>query len=466
MPQPEFDPVRSLWKREAFGIVDMHLGTTSILLLQATVVLVVPFLFWWVFGLGRFLPLAVVQIFTGILLGPSIFGAAFPDAFGFLFSKDLLGGINALATVAVTLFAFRAGTEADHDLIASAAGTVLSVGIGGLLLTWAAGTGAGWLLADRFPAAIGIAGPIPFAVAFGLCVAVPALPVLAVLLREMGLLRKRVGAVALAAAGLGDVVLWGGMAVLLPFAAGESGALAGIGLALGSGLAALVIVRYVAAPLLDRMVAEAVPERVVMSAVAIVIFAVSSLTLVFGLHNVVGAFLVGALLPERVRVMAADKLDIPTTLILMPFFFLATGLKTSFSVADPMIWTVFVLALIICIPVKVAASMATARITGETWAFGLGLGVLLQTKGLMELVIVTVFYERGLVGGPTYSALVIMALVSTAMTMPLFDLAARAFGPRIAGDKVTAGTETTTVETPSRAADEKAPAPAVRPPPA
>lgn len=417
----------------------MHLGTTSILLLQATVVLVVPFLFWWVFGLARFVPLAVVQIFTGILLGPSIFGAVFPDAFTFLFSEELLGGIGALATVAVTLFAFRAGTEADHDLIASAAGTVLSVGIGGLLLTWAVGTGAGFLLAAQFPSAVGAAGAVPFAIAFGLCVAVPALPVLAVLLREMGLLQRRVGAVALAAAGLGDVVLWGGMAVILPFAAGEGGALAAFGLAMGSGAAALVIVRYVAAPILERMLAEEAPERVIMSAVAIVIFAVSSLTLVFGLHNVVGAFLVGMLLPERVRVMAADKLDIPTTLILMPFFFLATGLKTSFSMADPMIWTVFVLALGVCIVAKVAASMATARMTGETWAFGLALGVLLQTKGLMELVIVTVFYERGLVGGATYSALVIVALVSTALTMPLFDLSARVFGAGVFGDKSAAG---------------------------
>lgn len=413
----------------------MHHTTASILLLQATAVLVVPFLFWWVLGLRRFLPVVVVQILTGVLLGPSVLGVAAPDVFAFLFSKDLLGGVNAIATLAVTLFAFKAGTEADHDLIAPAARTIFAVGAGGLLATWGIGAAAGWALAGRFPLMAGDQGPALFAIAFGLCNAVPALPVLAVLLRELDILQVRVGAVALAAAGIGDAILWAGMAVLLPFAAGEGGLLREGVLALGSGLVACLGVRFVAGPLILAMMARQAPERVVMSAVAIVIFAASSLTLLFGLHNVVGAFVAGLFLPERMRQLAADKLDAPTALILMPFFFLATGLKTSFSLADPAIWTIFVVALAVCVLAKLAATMLAARLAGESWAMGAGLGVLLQTKGLMELVIVTVFYERGVVGPATYSALVIVALVSTALTMPLFDLLERLYGARLLGGR-------------------------------
>ncbi|MBT9292022.1 cation:proton antiporter [Prosthecodimorpha staleyi] len=413
----------------------MHHTTASILLLQATVVLVVPFLFWWVLGLRRFLPLVVVQILTGVLLGPSVLGMAAPDVFAFLFSKDLLGGVNAIATLAVTLFAFKAGTEADHDLVGPAARTIFAVGAGGLIATWAIGAAAGWALAGRFPSMAGGQGAALFAIAFGLCNAVPALPVLAVLLRELDILQVRVGAVALAAAGVGDAILWAGMAVLLPFAAGEGGLLREGAMALGSGLVACLGVRFVAGPLILAMMARRAPERVVMSAVAIVIFAASSLTLLFGLHNVVGAFVAGLFLPERIRQLAADRLDVPTALILMPFFFLATGLKTSFSLADPAIWTIFVVALAVCVLAKLAATMLTARLAGETWAMGAGLGVLLQTKGLMELVIVTVFFERGLVGPATYSALVIVALVSTTLTMPLFDLLERLYGARLLGGR-------------------------------
>ncbi len=420
---------------ELDSLLPITIDLKSILLLQAAIVVLLPFILWWQFGLKRFFPLAVIQIFSGILLGPTIFGAVAPEAFDALFSKDLLGGIKAIAIIAVCLFAFLAGTEADRDLIRRSGRAVVSIGIGGLMFTWGFGIIIGLGVGLAFASALGpLNGLILFAVAFGLCNAVPALPILAVLLNELGLNRSRLGAIALASAGIGDALFWASLAIVLPFAAGGDGVIQAAAIAFGGGLVALGLCLYVASPLLNRLLRQEAPERVVMILVGVTIFLCSAVTSICGLHPVMGAFIAGVFLPDEVRIMAARKLDMPTSMLLLPFFFLATGLDAHFSLTDPVIWTIFAAGLFACVVGKVVGTALFARVAGETLPFGITLGCLLQTKGLMELVIVTVFRDAGVVSTQTYSALVIVALVSTALTLPL-TTAYR----RIAGDSLDVG---------------------------
>ena len=163
----------------------------------------------------------------------------------------------------------------------------------------------------------------------------------------------------------------------------------------------------------------------------ILLFAVSATTLTFGLHHMLGAFIVGLFLPERVRHLAADRLDIPTALVLMPFFFLSIGLKPSFSLTDHAVWAVFVLGLAAGIGGRVLSSAVAARLTGETWPTGIAIGFLMQTKGLMGLVVISAFADRGLFGAPAVSALVVMTVVSTSLTMPVCNLIVAGFGERL-----------------------------------
>lgn len=414
-----------------WNVITSHLDPTAVLLIQGTVVLLVPFLIWYVFSLGRFFPLAAVQIFAGILLGPSLLGALVPNVYATLFSTQLLGGVNAIAAVAVILFGFKAGTEADIDQIADGGPTVVGVGFFGFFATLGLSTALGYQLASDYPDVLGPAGPGLFMIAFGLVMTAAAIPVVSAIAREMGLIQSRLGSVAIAACGMNEVLLWGGIAAVLPFAGrrweGSDAAL----LAIISGVASVFFVRFVAGPVLERLVDRRTPERVIMSAVVILVFGVSAATLVCGLHYMLGAFIVGVFLPERVRHLAADRLDMPTALVLMPFYFLSVGLKTSFSLADHTVWTVFVVALIGSLGTRILSSAIAARLTGQSWPFGITLGVLMQTKGLMGLVVISTFADRGVFGAAAYSGLVVLAAVSTALTMPITNLMIAGFSGRM-----------------------------------
>ncbi|MDR3495974.1 MAG: cation:proton antiporter [Ancalomicrobiaceae bacterium] len=413
------------------NVITAHLDPTAVLLLQGTIVLFVPFALWYALSLGRFFPLAAIQIFAGILLGPSIFGSVAPDIYKMLFSAELQGGVNALAAFAVILFGFKAGTETDIDQIADGGPTVVAVGFGGFFVTLAIGAAFGHAVAVAFPATVGIGGVPLFTIAFGLVIAASALPMLTSICRDVGLIRTRVGALALASTGMSEVLLWGGIAAILPFCSRRwEGADAALW-AIASGVVSVLFVRFIAGPILLRLVDRGTPERVIMSAVMILLFAVSATTLTFGLHHMLGAFIVGLFLPERVRHLAADRLDIPTALVLMPFFFLSIGLKTSFSLTDHAAWTVFVLGLTACIGGRVLSSAVAARLTGESWPAGIAIGFLMQTKGLMGLVVVSAFADRGLFGAPAVSALVVMTVVSTSLTMPVCNLIVAGFGERL-----------------------------------
>ena len=419
----------------------MKLDSKSVLLIGATLIVLLPFILWWVFRLRRILPLAAIQIFVGIALGPTLLGSFAPEAHSVLFGCSIVdglkdcaipNGIKALAAISVVLFAFLAGTEADRDVIRSAGRSVVAIGVGGLLMTWMIGIAVGSYLVQGYPEVLGQSrNPAIFALAFGLCNAVPALPVLALILNEVGLNRRRIGAVALASAALGDAVLWTSMAVILPFAKGAGGLVEKCALAIGGGLAVVLLCLYLINPLLRYAERTKAPERVLMILVGIAIFACAALTQATGLHAVLGAFMVGVMLPEGVRHMAASKLDMPTSMLLLPFFFLDTGLQANITVGQSAIWVIFGTGMIVCVLAKTAATVLFARLAGENFAFGFMSGILLQTKGLMELVVITVFKDAGIVSTETYSALVLVALASTALTMPVCNLLLGPWGERI-----------------------------------
>lgn len=402
-----------------------------VLFLQVVLVVGLPLLFWRPLRLGQFFPLPILQIFAGIILGPSIFGALAPETFSFFFHKNVLSGVETLANVALVLFVFLAGCEMDRQILRQAAGMVLKVGVTGVTLPWIAGTAAAALLVAHFnvPGLLGpLNNPTLYAISFGLCMAVTALPVLVVILRELGFNEKPIGTIALAIGGVDDVLLWSSLTILLPFAAGSDSLLMGCGVALGGAVLTVVVLRYAVAPYLDYLIRQEAPERFLISVAIIVLFLFAALNEATQLHAAIGAFLTGLLLPDKVRELAEDRLDTPVTLLLLPFLFLSTGLKTQFNFADTAVWAVVVLALAVCVGGKFIGITLPAYLSRESLPFSITLGVLMQCKGLMEIVVVTVLYQKGVIGQVTFSALVLVALISTAMTVPLSRLCVRVFG--------------------------------------
>lgn len=413
-----------------------------ILLLQILVVVGIPLVLWRYLGLRRAFPLAIIQIFVGILLGESIFGYVAPDAFKYLFGPPAVKlGVGTLAQVAVVLFVFLAGCEADRSIVNNAAGMILKIGITGVFTPWILGGITAFLIAGYYgnvtgSTVVGMRGDFLYAVAFGLCMAVTALPVLVIVLRELGFNQKPIGTVALAVGGVDDGLLWLSLALILPLAplgvATQSfvsvTTLIAFLFAIGGGVAVGLLIHFAINPLLNSLIRQNSPERTLMSAVIIAVFLCSAITELTGLHAVFGAFLLGLLMPEKLRHMAQDRFDVPVSLLLLPFFFLATGLKTKFEFGNSEMWFVFAIAMVVCISGKFIGVTVPAYLSGQSLPFSITLGTLMQCKGLMEIVVVTLLYERGVFGQSTFTALILVALVSTAITAPLSKLAQWYFG--------------------------------------
>jgi Kef-type K+ transport system membrane component KefB len=431
-----------------------------LLLLQVLAVVGIPLILWHYLDFRRAFPLAIIQIFVGILLGGSIFGVVAPDAFKYLFGLGdptnvklgitVSAGVTALAQIAVVLFVFLAGCEADRNVVQNAAGMILKIGVTGVFTPWILGSIAAFFIASHYGAftpctdtvktmcsnVVGTRGQALYAIAFGLCMAVTALPVLVIVLRELGFNSKPIGSVALAVGGVDDGLLWLSLAIILPLApVGIATAslfnlisLYAFLFAAGGGILAIILIIYVINPVLNRLIAQNSPERMLMSMVVLAIFAVGALTELTGLHAVFGAFFVGLLIPEKLRHMAQDRFDVPVSLLLLPFFFLATGLKTKFEFGNPELWYVFGIAMVVCITGKFFGVTLPTYWSGQSLPFSITLGTLMQCKGLMEIVVVTLLYERGVFGQSTFTALILVALVSTAITVPLSNLARWYFG--------------------------------------
>ena len=447
----------------------LHVTPRSLLFLQATVVIGVPLLIWrfvavpvgigrnargrraltW-FSISTVFPLAVVQIFAGVLLGPSVFKQVWPDGYNFLFRLEVRHTIETIANIAIVLLVFIAGCETDRAMLKRSAGTLLKIGAAGVFVPWAVGIAAAFAIIALFhtPSVIGTHNPVLFAVAFGLCMSVTALPILLILCREMGILQHPIGTIALAVAGIDDILLWLSIACIMPFATVGASLFASFMLALGGGLLLVVVLAFVITPYMEWLIKKEAPERFLMSVTILVLF-MSVLTAdLIGLHAVVGAFVAGLLLPSKVRHMSNDRLDVPVNLILMPFFFLATGLRTEFSFTDPTVWSIVAIGLVATLSGKLLGVSLPMYLSGQSGPFSTMLGILMQCKGLMEILVITVFRERGIVGDLTFSALVLVAMISNAITSPLALTWIRVYG-RLAYDargNLAASTTVSTLE--------------------
>ncbi|MFM2423583.1 MAG: hypothetical protein RL291_2113 [Pseudomonadota bacterium] len=430
------------------------------LLVQACIIILVPYLLWRVMGLGKYFPLGVIQICTGVLLGPAVFGALAPDLFKTLFnvapkyivdavSADKVAkglgqftgfgnraaAIGALATIAVCLFGFLAGAEANKDVIRKSGKTLFSIGVYGMLFGWGLAIVGGYFIYTLFPVARGPeATPLAFAIGYGLIIAVSALPVLLLILRALDVIRKRLGAIALGSAGIADTMMWAGLGIVVALtSAKSSGLTAAIIQLLAGGLLSYGFIAYVASPMLNKLLREKAPEAAIMTLTAFSIFVASAITAITELHPVLGAFVAGMFLPDDVREMALHRLDQATTLVLMPFFFLNTGLNTQFSFADINIWLLTIISTFLCFFGKMVGHGVAARMAGEKVPFAMSIGLLLQTKGLMGLIVLLVFREIGLISDTMFSAGVLMCILSTALTKIFVQVLIDKYGDEATG---------------------------------
>ncbi|HKP97958.1 MAG TPA: cation:proton antiporter, partial [Fibrobacteria bacterium] len=358
----------------------------------------------------------------GILLGPSLLGHFLPGVEGLLFPPAGLANLNLLSQVGIILFMFSVGMEIDLSALRKHAKVALFVSNAGIILPFLLGTGAAYFLYSGFAPA-GVEFPA-FALFMGIAMSITAFPVLARIIKERGLESTHLGMTAMASAAVDDVTAWILLAVVISVARAQSAlsALPTAALAAAFTLAMLGVARPLAGSWAARAGDLSHPGRGVASLVLIGVFLSSLATEAIGIHALFGAFLAGAVMPAvgPFRVFLRDRLEYSASLFLLPVFFASTGLRTRMDVMDRAgDWAICAALLAIAVAGKLGGVSLAARLTGTDWRNAFALGALMNTRGLMELIVLNVGLDLGILSPRIFTMMVLVALATTAMTGPM-----------------------------------------------
>lgn len=388
----------------------MHatMATTEVFLIAMLIILTVPYLVWRIGRTDHYAPLVVVQIIGGILLGPGALGAVFPAYYQFVFNPQVVTALNGIAWWGVMMFVWIAGIELDlHHAWRRRRETGITAGFA-LFVPLAFGSlaavamlefGGGWAGANgiRWQVILGI----------GMACAVTALPILVLLMEKLEILRQPIGQRILRYASLDDVAIWGVLAIIL-LDWERIGRQAGF------------LITFGVSSLAIRWLMVRIPERDRWYVSLVWLAACGFAADWAGLHYMVGAFLAGAVLDaDRFDQEQMDSFRNNVLLAIMPVFFLSTGLRTEWDVGGAAVFGAAALLLVASVAGKLLGVHLAGRIL--KWERGEAsiVGWLLQTKALIMIIFANVLLDKGIITNETFTALLLMALGSTMLTIPI-----------------------------------------------
>lgn len=401
------------------------------LILQLAVIVIIARLFGALaIRLGQ--PPVVGEIAAGIVLGPSLLGWLAPGASAFLFPPTSIPTLALLSQLGVLLFMFVVGIELDPALLRGKAHAAVAVSHVSIVFPFLLGV----------TLAIGLYGPYApknvsftaFALFMGIAMSITAFPVLARVIEERGLAGTPMGTTAITCAAVDDVTAWSLLAFVVAFST-SGGALETLSITLVLSLLFVLAMIYLVRPLLNRLLDPESPSSSSRARMAIVIATMlfSALaTELIGIHALFGAFLAGVIMPSvgTFRRLLRERFETVSAVFLLPLFFAFTGLRTQIGLLDKTsTWLICLLIVAVATLGKLGGTVGAARLTGLGWRDALTLGALMNTRGLMELVALNVGYELGILSPEIFAMMVLMALVTTAMTGPLLTLAERVPSP-------------------------------------
>ncbi|WP_084212136.1 cation:proton antiporter [Pseudonocardia acaciae] len=392
--------------------------SATVLLSIAVVVLVVRLVGALVARLGQ--PRVVGELAAGVVLGPGMLGQLVPAFHAALFPSEALDALEVLAQVGLIFFMMLVGMELNQAAVRTMARRVVAISQVTILLPMALAAVLAQLLYGVFPTPVGRPA---FTVFLAVAMSVTALPVLARLLAESGLRGTWVGSVALACAAINDIVAWLLLAgaVALIGVAGPVEAVAKVLLAAGYVAAMLVVVR----PLLRRV------RRLPLWAAVVITVLSAWVAEHAGVHTVFGAFLAGVVMPGNGawRMTVHRQLDAVVGNVLLPIFFVVVGLSTRVDQLGTAVhWLLALLVLVVAVAGKLGGAAVVARLVGESWPDALRIGVLMNARGVTEVVILSVGLRLGVITPPLFTIMVGMAIATTLMAVPALRLLDRVPG--------------------------------------
>jgi len=423
------DTGRTQWQEFIESMIHNLEHPLAILLAQIVTIIFVARLFGWICKkIGQ--PTVIGEIIAGIVLGPSLIGMYFPEFSATLFPTESLGNLQFLSQIGLILFMFVIGMELDLKVLKNKAHDAVVISHASIIIPFALGMGLAYFIYQSF-APVGVEF-ISFALFLGIAMSITAFPVLARIVQERGLHKTRLGTVVITCAAADDITAWCLLAAVIAIVKAGSfvSALYIIGLAAIYVLLMIKVVRPFLARVGDLHNSRENLSKPIVAIFFLTLIISSYATEVIGIHALFGAFMAGAIMPENVkfRNIFIEKVEDVALVLLLPLFFVFTGLRTEIGlINDPYLWKVTGFIILVAVVGKFIGSTIAAKFVGQNWKDSLAIGALMNTRGLMELVVLNIGYDLGVLAPEIFAMMVIMALVTTFMTGPALDLINWAF---------------------------------------
>lgn len=388
-----------------------------------TIIFVARFFGWICRKIGQ--PSVVGEIIAGIVLGPSLVGMYFPEFTAVVFPKESLGNLQFLSQIGLILFMFVVGMELDLKALQNKAKDAVVISHASIVFPFALGMGlAYYTYRQQAPEHIHF---LSFALFMGIAMSITAFPVLARIVQERGIHKTRLGSIVITCAAADDITAWCILAAVIAIV--KAGTFGSSLFVIALAILYVVLMLYVVKPFLKR-VGDLKDSRQSLSKPVVAIFLLTLIisaytTEIIGIHALFGAFMAGAIMPDnaKFRNIFIEKVEDVAVVLLLPLFFVFTGLRTQIGlIDDPKLWELTGWIIAVAVTGKFVGSMLAARFVGQNWADSLKIGALMNTRGLMELVVLNIGYDLGVLNSEVFTMMVIMALVTTFMTGPALNL--------------------------------------------
>lgn len=396
----------------------------ALLLAQILLIVVVAKCLGWLFKKIK-QPAVIGEMLAGILLGPTFFGHYFPSVSAVLFPLTSIPHLQMLSQIGLVFFMFIIGMEVDFKVLKSQAKDAIIISHASIIFPFGIGLTLALALYDNYAAAN--IDFISFSLFVAVAMSITAFPVLASILKEKKLHHTPIGNLVLICAAADDITAWILLALVIAIVKATS--LIHILIVIAALLLYLYIMLQLVRPFLYRLCnkynnGEQIPKSII-AIFLLVLITSAFITELIGVHALFGAFLAGIIMPDKLsfRKVFIEKVEDIATIILLPLFFVCTGLRTEIGLLNnAQHWIIAVLIILCAIIGKMLGAALTAKYIGKSWKDSLTIGVLMNTRGLMELVVLNMGYELGVLSKEIFSMLVLMALVTTIMTGPILNI--------------------------------------------
>ena len=413
----------------------------ALLLAQIVTIILVARLFGWICMKIR-QPTVIGEMIAGIVLGPSLLGMYFPEFSAFLFPKESLGNLQFLSQIGLILFMYIVGMELDLSVLRKKAHDAVVISHASIIIPFALGIGLSYFVYQEFaPEGIQFTS---FALFIAISMSITAFPVLARIVQERNLQKTKLGTIVITCAAADDITAWCILAAVIAIV--KAGSFASSIYVIIMAVAYVFLMIKIVRPFLKRIGDLQAGKNTISKPMVAIFFLTLILsaygTEVIGIHALFGAFMAGAIMPEnaKFRTLFIDKVEDVALVLLLPLFFVFTGLRTQIGLLnDSHLWITAGFIILTAVIGKFAGSALTARFVGINWKESLTIGALMNTRGLMELIVLNIGYDLGVLSPEIFAMLVIMALFTTFMTGPALDFINFIFKSKKSSDEDTSG---------------------------